>query len=210
MMLRAKFLPLILIFILACQSPKSTSTQLAAQAPTSYSLNASVYNTEAQENPNTLGRAYVSLAVPFTAIQELKAQLVDGTGLTLRDRGEAHITVLTPPELATLRKRLSADAVFRAVGADSIQEEKFDVVCVGEGKKANRRVYFAVVKAAGLVERRQRLAAAFKDAGGAPGAFEAEFFHPHITIGFTHSDLFQEDGVIKDEHSCVAPVVISP
>ena len=214
-MLRAIILAAISLLAPACQLSSTRTAQLAeAHTHATYHLDSGIYNTAALANPNRASAAYISVAVPFAAIQSLKTQLIGATRLTLKDRGQAHITVLSPPELGTIRKRLSEVAILKAMDNDSLQEETFEALCVGAGQKPQggmtRQVFFLVIKADGLVARRQKLAEAFRLAGGANAAFDPEHFYPHITVGFTHTDLFEQDGVIKDEHSCVAAVVVEP
>jgi hypothetical protein len=134
------------------------------------------------------------------------------TGLSLRDRGEAHITVVTPPEEQVLRARLSGSEILAALGTDSIQQESFKVTCLGHGLvqagHEKQETFYAVIYAPGLVARRAHLAAAFRAAGGSEGGFDPAHFYPHITVGFTHGDLHEQDGVVKDRDSCIGEIAV--
>jgi 2'-5' RNA ligase len=199
-----------------CCFHASCPPEVVTKSSAMYQVDAGIMNTLTINSPNDIGLkgGYVSMAIPATGIKSLKSQIEASTGLSLHDRGEAHITVVTPPEFAVLRVKLSPQEIFRLLGAEAIQSEKFELVCVGAGKKHQGSVtkenFFVVVTSPGILQRRARLAQAFYAAGGVPAAFSAEHFYPHITIGFTHSDLYEEDGVIKDKRSCIGPITVSP
>lgn len=210
------------LFLLGCVAPLAvacqwhdSSTALETTDPTSgYDLSGSVYATADEANPNGSSATYVSMAVPFGPINELKHQIESRTGLTLKDRGEAHITVLTPMELSKVRQTLSKAEANEALATASIQNADFSVICVGAGKKQQGatllQTFFVVVDSPDLRARRAQLGEAMRLAGGPAGAFDAEHYFPHVTIGFTDRDLHEEDGVIKGETACVGPLSIDP
>lgn len=194
----------------SCQSIKSKT--LNSEKTQKVSIERNVFETKDLPNTNNPTLNYVSQAVPFSSVNSLKKQIEVNTGLTLKDRGEAHITVITPPEMALLRTKLSAEKVLEGVHSENIQNETFDIKCLGKGqKKKNSKQYdtfFVVVDSKGLVSRRSQLANAFSAAGGASGQFDPVHFYPHITVGFTIDDLHEQDGVIKDQRSCIAEIDI--
>jgi 2'-5' RNA ligase len=144
-------------------------------------------------------KSYVSLELEYPEYQQTLAKLDAFLSTKLANRGEAHITVLTPAEL----KLVSANT-----NPETIQQEweewktkTFKKVCLGEGivkeKKKILKTYYVVVESPELLAFRKYLKTkyAVKD-------FEAEVFYPHITLGFTERDLHFEQGVIKDRKSC--------
>jgi 2'-5' RNA ligase len=147
---------------------------------------------------------HMAMTVPDAPVDAVRRQVEAATGLRLIDPGEAHVTVVTPPEFAVLGRLLTM-AEIHALAAD-LQETSFEVVCVGRGQNGERQTFFLVVRSAGLVSIRRDVAALFRERGGSPEAFDPDHYYPHVTLGFTHVDLHEADGVIKDGGSCVAPV----
>jgi hypothetical protein len=186
-------------------------------APTSplpaYTVKDDIHLTNTVANPNGSQPTYISLAVPFSPANELKNDIEKTTGLRLIDRGEAHITVVTPIEMQALRTKLSLASVLSLFAVDTVQEETFRTVCVGRGdlQQGNKTLstFYVVVKSRQLFERRARLAQAFLQAGGSHNSFKANHYFPHITLGFTDRDLHENDGVIKDAGSCAATLQLA-
>ena len=118
----------------------------------------------------------------------------------LKNRGEAHITVITPPEFAVLTTKITPEVIhseWNKWTARSFKER-----CLGEGQiiDANAKIlktYFIVVDSPDLKKFRSYLKQKYSI-----DAFNAELFYPHITIGFTERDLHYEQGVIKDINAC--------
>ncbi len=184
------------------------TTPLAA-----YTVKDDILATNTVANPNGSQPTYISLAVPFTPANELKKDIEKTTGLRLKDRGEAHITLVTPIEMQELLKKLSLSTIVSLFEVDTIQEENFQTVCVGRGDIQRRSkklsTFYVVGKSSELFERRARLAQAFLQAGGAHNSFKANHFFPHITLGFTDRDLHENDGIIKDAGSCAATLQLA-
>ena len=150
---------------------------------------------------------YVDMKVPYEPIAQLKKEIEAREGVTLQSRGEAHITVITPPEMSVLRTRLSLEQINGIIEKSRIQSIPFQLQCLGRGqlKQGDRRLatYYLLVQAPGLLQVREKLRQQFIAAGGERQAFSVERFRPHITVGFTERDLHSEDGVIKDSRSCI-------
>jgi hypothetical protein len=94
-----------------------------------------------------------------------------------------------------------------ALGA-AIETAKVTPVCLGYGEietPHDMQTYFVVVEAPALEKIRERIQATC-EANGGTTTFQGAHFFPHVTIGFTERDLFEEDGVGKDASSCVARV----
>ena len=177
-----------------------------------YAVSSEIFTTSLVANPNVVDPSYISVGLPFAPANLLKQQIERSTGLTLIDRGEAHITVLTPPEMQVLTKKLSKEKIVDLIGADELQTETFNAICLGRGRISNgdKKIdtYFVVTASKSLVERRNRVEQAFIAAGGSVTQFSAKHYFPHITLGYTDRDLHESDGIIKDKHSCVAPLQI--
>lgn len=150
---------------------------------------------------------YVDVKVPYEPIAQLKKEIEAREGVTLQSRGEAHITVITPPEMSVLRTRLSLEQINGTIEKSRVQSIPIQLQCLGRGqlKQGDRRLatYYLLVQAPGLLQVREKLRQLFSAAGGERQAFSVERFRPHITVGFTERDLHSEDGVIKDSRSCI-------
>jgi 2'-5' RNA ligase len=140
------------------------------------------------------------------ALDRIREKIEEDRGGPLKTRGETHITVVTPPEWETLSKKVEPAEIDGLAQKLGMQNISYEPVCVGLGQKDQKdqklQTYFVVVKSPGLLEIRQKLEDLYRERGGT-GSFEAMHFHPHITLGFSERDLFEQDGVIKDESSCL-------
>ena len=129
----------------------------------------------------------------------------------LKNRGDAHITVLTPPEFLILKPYLTPEAIDEIAKQQNIQQQSFHVVCLGRGQAMNEygsvlNTYFLVVKSPGLARLRRAIFEQYVANGGMPSRFDPDHFTPHITVGFTERDLFEQDGVYKQNNACFIPI----
>lgn len=153
---------------------------------------------------------YLALGVPYEPIRTLKNQIEAREGLSLSDRGEAHLTVVTPPEFSRLKAKLSMAEIEWLARTNGFYEAKFAIACVGRGKnKEKDQTYYLVVTSPELLNVRRVIGAEFVARGGEAKAFDPDHFFPHITIGFAGRDLHEDDGVIKDAKSCMGRVKLS-
>jgi 2'-5' RNA ligase len=126
----------------------------------------------------------------------------------LLSRGEAHITLITPPEYKdTLSKVIPMSRIedlYKTMDIDSVQ---FTEICIGEAKinknSKDLKTWFVVIKSPQMLEFRKAVQKEFEAAGGVKGSFDALNWYPHITLGYTERDLHASDGVIKDITSCI-------
>ena len=180
----------------------------------SYPLSETIYDASHLPNPNAGARDYLSMNIDFNQVRPVFEMARERLGLDLKNRGEAHITLITPPEYAVLKRKLSREDILAAVNNDSLQQAAFEVKCVGKGtihdRGGDKSTVYLVVQSPDLVERRRALRNQFESSGGRAGDFDADKFYPHITVGFTDRDLHEADGVIKNTDSCVAPVKFVP
>ncbi|NNF16509.1 MAG: hypothetical protein HKN70_07155 [Gammaproteobacteria bacterium] len=153
--------------------------------------------------------SYLAINLPFAPVADVRQRLERQLGRPLKHRDEAHITVITPPEFVRLQPYLAIDEINRIV-ADSIQATRFKVACTGRAQAVLEgelhSTYFLVVDSPQLHRIRDRIALLYKQTGGPLPAF-TEDYHPHITVGFTHRDLYAADGAIKDRRSCLKNAV---
>ncbi len=157
---------------------------------------------------------YVMINIDYGPINALKQKIELGFGQPLVDRGEAHITVITPPEYDILKEHLSIQQINQFAFIDfRLQEINFQPLCVGQAAKVEGGTtllaYYVVIESQELLEFRKELHAAYVLNGGHRSKFDPEAFWPHITVGFTDRDIHLSDGVYKGENSCLLKVVLT-
>lgn len=144
---------------------------------------------------------YVSLDLEYPEYKATLDRLDGFLGTMLVNRGEAHITVITPPEFNIISNKISAEVIHQEW--QQWKTKTFKNVCLGEGrlkeKKQILKTYYIVVDTPDLLSFREYLKQKY-----AVDGFMAARFYPHITLGFTQKDLHFEQGVIKDKNSCPA------
>lgn len=130
--------------------------------------------------------------------------------IKLQHRGEAHITLLTPPEYQSLRTVLSEEDIAKTAADHQIDKASFKEVCIGKFEVKEMSTWFVVIKSDELMAFRKAIANLAEERSSKKNAeikqkphFEASNWQPHITLGFTHRDLHKEDGANKDSRSCV-------
>lgn len=146
---------------------------------------------------------YVSYEINYAPVKELLETLKRQTG-QLKDRGEAHITVITPPEFDdVLGKLVTIEEINEVVLAENIQSATFEPVCVGTGSKLERTAYYLVVRSPDLIRIREAVHALYLTKKGAdPAAFNPNKYYPHITLGYIVNDVHESDGLYKTEETC--------
>lgn len=157
--------------------------------------------------------SYLTMEVNYPPVQDVFKQLTIAKKIKLKNRGEAHITVITPVEYSEiLKSKLTMSEIDDIAKANQIQNSKFDVVCVGMGslevENKTESAYFIVVRSPDLLKIREEIQKLFVSKGGDKEFFKPAYFYPHITLGFTLRDLHVTDGVIKDESSCTGDLEI--
>ncbi|MFN3454408.1 MAG: hypothetical protein ACK41T_05555 [Pseudobdellovibrio sp.] len=144
--------------------------------------------------------SYLSLDLDYSFYKKTVEQLNTHLKTSLKNRGEAHITVITPPEFKIITEKISSDSLKQEWV--NWKNKNFENICIGSGsiktKGKTISTYYVVTKAESLFNFRQYLKSKYK-----LDHFNAELFFPHITLGFTDRDLHYEDGVQKDIHSCL-------
>lgn len=153
-------------------------------------------------------KSYLAMNLPYQEFANIRESLEKKDHLTLQNRGEAHITVVTPPEYdKVLSKKISIKDIHNLAEKMNIQDAEYKKVCVGKGTaKVNghdENTYFVVVHSDRLFEIRKAIQDLYVSKGGKAKDFSADAFYPHVTLGYTKRDLHAEDGVIKDASTCI-------
>ncbi len=147
---------------------------------------------------------YFTLDIPFLPIKSVNEQLKGFHYKKLKNRGEAHITVLTPIEyhcyFAKSSPKVSMDDIENLIRKRASSKINYNVLALGscamkiDGKK--EETFFIIVKSQELINLRKLIWELLDN------KMKSEFnplkFHPHITIGFTKKDLHESNGVVKD------------
>jgi hypothetical protein len=151
---------------------------------------------------------YLSMNLPFAPAEALWKALEKQVNQPLKNRGEAHITVISPPEFSqVLGKVLTMKDINEIATNMAIQNARFTPLCLGraqvslEGKL--EQSYFVVVRSEDLVNIRRAIFDRYVAKGGEASLWDPLHFYPHITIGFTKQDLHEEgNGVRKGINAC--------
>jgi hypothetical protein len=151
---------------------------------------------------------YLTMNLPFAPAEALWKSLESALGTPLKNRGEAHITVISPPEFTgVLSKVLTMPDINDIATKLNIQSARFTPVCVGRAQVAlegkNEQAYYVVVQSDDLVNIRRAIFRKYCEKGGEPSLWDPQHYYPHITVGFTKQDLHEEsNGVRKGANSC--------
>ena len=142
--------------------------------------------------------------VPFLAVDDLRQQLEKFYGIKLETRGEAHITLLTPPEATSGYPSLNSFVPTSELITDTqndVNNIRYSIDCIGEQKDSNgKRVFYLVVSSSDAFQYRVKIWGLAKSRGALDHIFDPANFYPHITIGFIKDDIH---GVKKDKSSCI-------
>ncbi|KAJ2998618.1 hypothetical protein HDV02_004248 [Globomyces sp. JEL0801] len=145
--------------------------------------------------------------VTIPMINDLKStriQLNEIAGVSLADRGETHVTVLSPSEFAVLKNTgVSQNEIDELALKFDIQNSDLTPICLGIGRAKSSTVYNIVLeKPVKIMNYRRALSEVYQSKGGAGELFNPDYYYPHITLGFVKGDLFDTDGVYKGVNSC--------
>ncbi len=153
-------------------------------------------------------KSYLAMNLPYSDFEKIRESFETKNHLKLLNRGEAHITVVTPPEYdKVLSKKVSIKEIHALAEKMNIQESSFQKVCVGKGTGKvdghDQNTYFVVIHSDRLFEIRKAIQDLYVSRGGKAKDFNADSYYPHVTLGYTKRDLHAEDGVMKDASSCI-------
>ncbi|CAM0139340.1 unnamed protein product [Umbelopsis sp. WA50703] len=92
---------------------------------------------------------------------------------SLQSRGEAHITVISPPEFSVLAAaNVTIDDINKIAVDYEIQASNFEVICLGRAKVEDNTVYQIIVYSDDLVRIRTRIFQLYWNNGGNPALFD--------------------------------------
>ncbi len=146
---------------------------------------------------------YVSIDLHYTPYEEILKQVKQKYG-PMKSRGEAHVTVITPPEFNALLKYMSAEDIQKSALIFTQNRPSIKQICLGRSQVnlagVTESTFYVVIQSAELNQYRKALA----DSKAVPkSVFDPALFFPHVTIGFTNRDLHYEDGVRKNVSTCL-------
>ncbi|KAJ1644046.1 hypothetical protein J3B02_000637 [Coemansia erecta] len=165
-------------------------------------------------------RSYLQQTLDYAYFKNLFESINTTVG-TLQSRGEAHVTVISPPEFDRVLKPagVTIEEIEDIALRRDIQKARLVPVCLGRyaGELPNPKndrgsgkflVYSLVVADiyGDLANIRREVFRLYRAKGGQGGLFQPEGFWPHVTIGFDRRDLFIEDGIYKGSNYCHAPI----
>lgn len=131
----------------------------------------------------------------------------------LQDRNESHITVITPPEGKSdffpgsigIDKVLPTNEMINMYKG-TLQNSKFDIVCVGmQSNSKGNVVFYLVVESEDIIDIRKEISSIVSVDPTIPFKPVVNYY-PHITIGFVGGDVH---GVSKGADTCVADVTLN-
>lgn len=200
-MMRTFHLALISLSLTACAT--SSPYRLESMTYSAADLKPSPQRGLASTGTSSSEKAYLSIDLPYTAFEKIRKDLESSLGKSLQHRGEAHITVITPPEMKILRKKISGKEIQALAERMDLQKSAYQLLCVGKGQSKEDATYYAVIESDRLFQIRKAVHLLYTSKGGKAGDFNPDQFYPHVTLGFTKKDLHLEDGIIKDASSCI-------
>jgi len=154
--------------------------------------------------------------IDYSSVKKLIPQIENKYGLRLKSRGEAHITVITPPEAKGwftdkkgINYLISIDELI-AKYSKTIQTTRFRPVCIGKQSNSQGNiVFYLVVDSPALLKIRKEIQTELETRAQFSNKttfFKASDYYPHITIGFVGSDVH---GVSKGVETCVEDIIIT-
>ena len=190
------------------------------------------FNESIVKVPNGPLLEYLATTLNHTHFPQIKKQIEKIANTTLKDRGEAHMTIITPPEygyeaenyqqgLGKLIKLPELNAIAQgertreesAMQLFSVQQFDMYPLCIGKasrsigkkgekGYKEDSAVYYIIVESKQASAFREELETEFQARRGNPSHFCAKCFRAHITIGYEDNDWFEDKSIYKTEHTC--------
>jgi len=202
-----KFICLVIFILCSCTQSISLHRN--------YPLSREVYSKKQKFIPHQrkglFGR-YIAMNIAYAPVKELYDIIEKKEEIKIKNRGEAHITVITPIEFFNvLKDRISIKELIAMARKSKLQKSNFKVLCLGKGEATINgdleRTLYLVVSSQDLNQYRKAVEKLFLARGGEIGLFRADNFYPHITVGFSRRDLHESDGIIKNRNSCYAQIL---
>src|SRR5690606_33375030 len=102
-----------------------TAGILTAMTPTSYTLKSKGLTGQLLSPGEWLGQE-----LKFEPYNELRQQLEKKLGRSLKSRGEAHVTLITPPEMKILREKIGHQSILDLAKTHKAATADFEVLCL--------------------------------------------------------------------------------
>ncbi len=207
-----KVLSFLFVFAIAQTSFAKECAKLFQEKRTKVIVNSSLLNN--QSMPFVSRSNALAMNIEYGPIVKLRADIKKALNLKAdlnfltawEPAGEAHITVITPPEATKLfaesEKYISKMRIDEIANENKIQQSDLKFLGIGSGKKqiddCLEQTFYIIVASKNLLDIRRQIYKEFMLNGGSKDNFDPYGFYPHITIGYTARDLHESDGVIKD------------
>jgi hypothetical protein len=184
-----------------------------------YKLSTSFLN--ASQIKPSKSNVYISQILDYNLLRPVIDTLNSSYG-PLNGTGEAHITVISPPEFKYgLSSVLTMQEIKDLAISENLQSLPFEIICLARqsqfdknlGKRSS--VYNLIVKTEGLFTFRSKVFDLYLSYGGDPSNFNPTAYYrkfylthlAHITLGFEeHGDWFTQDLVFKTDMTCIYPI----
>ena len=187
---------LILIFILSFSSLSSKEIIININKSRIEQTNTNIFKTHKEALAmNITHSEIVSARMQIESALNLKLDYFKGWKPIL---GESHITVITPPEFNRIQKYISMSQINNIARREKIQRSDIKMLGIGSAKKEDAQTFFIIVKSKNLLKIREAIASVVYLKSKDNTLFAANWFYPHITIGYIKKDLHEKDGVIKN------------
>ncbi|KAL1934476.1 hypothetical protein VTP01DRAFT_6658 [Rhizomucor pusillus] len=157
---------------------------------------------------------WLGMNLDYKYVEPLAKELNSTSDVPLQTRGEAHITVVTPPEFNVLKEAGITLDELNAIALDmDIQSLSFVLICLGREKVTKDGkdyiVYQGIVDAPSLTNIRNAIFRRYASKGGNTALFDPQNYKPHFTIAYNVGDLFESDHVSKGYNVCYRPFKIT-
>lgn len=195
-----------------------TVTSNPIYAGSKMNISKEVFNTSSQKfifhTDNHPYGSYIIQYLPYQPVNDFFNDLEKKLNKPLKNRGEAHITIITPVEYnQVLKPFVSIQEISELAVKMDIQNWKFKILGLGEAQAkldgVDNQTYFLIVKSKKALEFRNKVFNLYVKNGGHASRFDPFNFYSHITVGFTKRDLYESDGVIKGINSKIMGIEIT-
>ncbi|KAK9718587.1 hypothetical protein K7432_005411 [Basidiobolus ranarum] len=153
---------------------------------------------------------WLGMNLNFSLFEPLFDTLNASLKTPLQNRNEAHITVITPPEFDNVLSKvgITMEDINWIALENNIQEAKINALCLGRVatklENLEQEAYQVIIKSKQLLQIRQEIFNLYVCSGGEPSQFDPNNYYSHITLGYLHRDLFEQDGIYKGLNACWA------
>lgn len=155
----------------------------------------------------------LAMNIPYSPIKKIRSKINKELKLKLifnktwKILGEAHITVITPPEYNSIQKYISISEINNIARINRIQSSDLQVLGIGSAKNSESETFFVLVRSRNLIKIREEVFQFIKrkNKNFTYSVFDPYWYFPHITVGFTKKDLHESDGVLKSAKKTFDP-----